>query len=356
MNASAPGNGRRSDSAPALFANRGVVAPPEAQALTRDRCHRVLACVGGDTATAASILRQARAVALGLDLTVTVGRVIETRRNLDAPADPLEWQIRQGEFERELEQLATADAKSPVESVLLTGDPAVELREWAQGNGAILIAIATHEGTHHEGSGLGSIAKKIFDEAGASLLLVPPGETTAEIVSYSRLLVPLDGSLRAESVIPIAVRIARTHGAELLLAYVVPRLDLVEASFVEARGRALCAKLEDHNENRARKYLEELRVRLWRDQVPTRSIVITQAEPRASLRRLAMEQHIDLIILSSQGCTGMTDVPCGSVTEYLATHAPVPMLIVRPNFAHTFSNAAVSPDDTIARPVVDPAG
>jgi nucleotide-binding universal stress UspA family protein len=348
MSAISQGDRRRSDGDPAFFAKRAVATPAEPQVLGRDRC-RVLACVDGETATATTVLGHARALAIALDLTVTVGRVVETSRNADAPADPLEWQIRRGEYERELEQLATSEGgKNLIESVLLTGHPAVELREWSKRHGATLIAIATHERVRHPVNGLGSTAKEMLDETSASMLLVPPGETSEDRIAYRRLLIPLDGSLRAESVIPIAARIARTHDAEILLAYVVPRPDLVQASLDEVRGRALRGRLERHNEQRARKYLDELRVRLWRDRLPTRSIVVTHGEPRASIHRLAIEQHIDLIILSSHGGSEMSDVPCGSVTEYLATHAPAPMLIVRPNFAHTFSRAAVSPDNVIA--------
>lgn len=39
--------------------------------------------------------------------------------------------------------------------------------------------------------------------------------------SPRRILVPLDGSLRAESVLPTAVRIASAHDAEVLLVFVV---------------------------------------------------------------------------------------------------------------------------------------
>ena len=94
------------------------------------------------------------------------------------------------------------------------------------------------------------------------------------------------------------------------------------------------------NERRAREYLDELRGKLRGDGLPVSAIISVNGDARAELRRLAIQQHIDLIVLSSHGQSGLTDVPCGSVTEYLATHAPAPMLIVRPNFIHGFGASA----------------
>jgi hypothetical protein len=48
-------------------------------------------------------------------------------------------------------------------------------------------------------------------------------------------------------------------------------------------------------------------------------------------------------------------MPCGSVTEYLATHASVPLLIVRPNFAHVFGSADDQPGEIVERPILQPA-
>src|SRR3546814_15560227 len=70
--------------------------------------------------------------------------------------------------------------------------------------------------------------------------------------SYQRILVPLDGSRWAESVLPLAARIARAANAEILLAHVVPAPEMIEArplemedkelrqSLIEQIGRASC--------------------------------------------------------------------------------------------------------------------
>src|SRR3546814_8945346 len=55
--------------------------------------------------------------------------------------------------------------------------------------------------------------------------------------SYQRILVPLDGSRWAESVLPLAARIARAANAEILLAHVVPAPEMIEARPLEMEDK-----------------------------------------------------------------------------------------------------------------------
>lgn len=192
-----------------------------------------------------------------------------------------------------------------------------------------------------------------LDRCAALLLLVPAGG--AGRLPYRSILAPLDGSERAESVLPLAVRIASAHGAELLLAHVVPRLQVIGCGPLDTPTSALCARLSEQNEQRARDYLDALGLRLRKDHLPVRAIVARIGDPRSELVRLAGNQQVDLIVVASHGASGMNDVPCGSVTEYLATHAPMPLLIVRPNFAHVFAAPAVSASQEASSAITQPA-
>ena len=346
------GNPEEVAPAPAFFVTR-TPAASSAEKKGRGPRWRVLACVNGAPVDVA-VVRHALAVAGGLDLPVTVGRVLETPRQLDSPADPLEWQMRRSEYRRTLDQVASAEGGgSELESVLLAGSPADELANWSKDNDVTLMALATHERVRHLGGGLGSTAQGLLGHADTSMLFVPVDQTGGEIFAYRRILVPLDGSPRAESVLPVAARLARAHGAELVLAHVVPRLETVDDMALEEQARDLCARLADHSERGARSYLEELRGRLSRERLPVRAIVATHGDPRALLRRMIVDEHVDLVVMSSHGKSGLGDMPCGSVTEYLATHASVPLLIVRPNFAHVFGSADAHPAEIVERPILE---
>ena len=320
-------------------ASNFLIASPARERAARSE-GRLLACLA-DGPECDAILNQALAVARGLDLSVTAARVLETARHLSAPADPLEWQVRRREGLDCLDRMVAGSARegSKIDRVLLAGPPADELTSWAKGNGVTLMALGTHN-RRVDRPGLGGTTQKVMEWSTASLLLVPadgPGR-----LPYRRILVPLDGSQRAESVLPLAARIASAHSAELVLAHVVPRFQSIGNGPLEAPTRALCARLVEQNEQGARHYLDALEAWLWKERLPVRAIVVRDGDPRSELVRLVGDQQADLVIVASHGASGMTDVPCGSVTEYLATHLPVPLLIVRPDFAHVFAAPAAS--------------
>lgn len=314
---------------------------------------RILACVD-DTPTSSSVVLHATAVGRGLDLPITLARVVETPPQTDRPVDPVEWQIRRIEHRDRLNHIAAGelgDAQTlDIEKVVLVGAAADQLCDWAEEHRAPLLALATHGHSHPTQAALGQTSQRILERASASLLLVPP-ETAPrqEHYDYRKVLVPLDGSCRAESVLPLASRIARAHGAEIILAHVVPKAPLVGNQTGQAVN--LCATLSAQNEQDAREYLHDLQTKLCADGLSVSAFVLPEGDVRAELRRFAIQQDIDLIVLSSHGQSGLADMPCGSVTEYLATHAPAPLFMVRPNFVHGFG---VPPSGPVARTSIIP--
>lgn len=304
---------------------------------------RLLVCVD-DSLGSRAVVAHALAVARSLNLALTLARVVEAGRHSGSPTDPIQWQIRYNEYRDQLIRIAGEnDVSGEIESVVLTGSAADELTGWAEDNGATLLALATR--ANRLGlAGLGATAQRILDHGATSLLLIPPSEHVGSPIHYRRLLVPIDGSYRAESVLPIAARIARRHGAELILAHIVPQPEIASLNHPVPEIQELCDRLANHSERNARSYLEELRGQFLGDGLSVRTLVATDGDPRTQLRRLAAEQQVDLMILSSHGYSGLEDVACGSVTEYLATHAPAPLLILRPNFAHGFGVGASDPE------------
>jgi nucleotide-binding universal stress UspA family protein len=314
---------------------------------------RLLACLD-DGPESDVILDQALAVAKGFDLSVSAARVLETTRQGRAPADPLEWQARRREGLNHLDRLVAAPNRrgSKIERVLLAGPAAGELTGWAIDQGVTLMVLGTRD-RRGDRSGLGATAQEVMETGAASLLLIPPGR--AAMPPCRRILVPLDGSQRAESVLPLVARLARAHGAELVLAHVVPRIQTLGNQRLEVPTHTLYLRLAEQNERAARDYLSGLEARLRKEGLPVRAIVVPEGDPRRELLRLASDQRADLIIVTSHGSSGITDDPYGSVTQHLATHAPAPLLIVRPDFAHVFLKPEGSASQGVRRTSPQPA-
>src|SRR3546814_8686495 len=162
------------------------------------------------------VARHALAMADALGLPVTMAHVVEIVHAANAPADPLEWQLRLGECRERLDRIVEQerDAAKGVERVLLTGSAADELNGWARDHAGALLTLATHSQQPERRAGLGATVQKILDGGLASLLLVPNNAEEPGIDAYLKLLVPLDGPSRSENVPPFAAGIPAAHSTE----------------------------------------------------------------------------------------------------------------------------------------------
>src|SRR5579859_5814586 len=143
---------------------------------------------------------------------------------------------------------------------------------------------------------------------------------------FKRILVPLDGSARAESAIPVAARIARAYGASITLLRIAempgeygPYL-ASPASYAKEAIEADLAQLKDYLRKAAQAEALagiDVEVKALFGAVAPTIIAAAQA------------YHDDLIVMCSHGYTGFKRWLLGSVADKVARHAPVPILIVR---------------------------
>ncbi len=143
---------------------------------------------------------------------------------------------------------------------------------------------------------------------------------------FHRILVPLDGSPRAERALPVAARLARFfEGTVVLLRVVSPPTEFVSYPVVDAE---MIQRLIDTDLEEARSYLESIiNVSSLVDVHTETNVIVGQAA--ATILSLVDTHHIDLIVLCSHGYTGMKRWVLGSVAEKVAHHAPVPVLLLR---------------------------
>ncbi len=143
---------------------------------------------------------------------------------------------------------------------------------------------------------------------------------------FKRIVVPLDGSLRAERAIPVAARIARASGGSLVLLRVVS----IATEPWPTMGSQLPMRQQtmDAEFTEAETYLSEVATRPKLDHVPTETVALSGSTP-STILDVAHSCQADLIVLCSHGYTGMTRWVLGSVAEKVARHADVPVLILR---------------------------
>jgi len=143
---------------------------------------------------------------------------------------------------------------------------------------------------------------------------------------FKRILVPLDGSERAERAIPVAARLARASGGSVVLARVVSTPIEFWPALVSEPNKA--QTIVDTDLADTKKYLASITIAPALDGVPTESAALF-GPPASAILSVAHSSHADLIVLCSHGYTGMTRWVLGSVTEKVVRHASIPVFVLR---------------------------
>lgn len=154
---------------------------------------------------------------------------------------------------------------------------------------------------------------------------------------FSRILVPLDGSSRAEHSLPLAAKIARASNGTVVLIQAVSLPTDLGTSFTPV---TVTPELLDAHESTATTYLHGIEKSAVLSGIRTETMVLTGSPALAILDAIVL-RRIDLVVLTSHGRTGLGRWALGSVAQHLARHATVPVLVLR---EHSASSLEVPPD------------
>ncbi|MFN8379399.1 MAG: universal stress protein [Anaerolineae bacterium] len=147
-------------------------------------------------------------------------------------------------------------------------------------------------------------------------------------VRYQKILVPLDGSGWSQRAIPHAVNLARLHDAQLVLLHVfvppapefVPELALAgqQDQFEELRGQA-------------KEYMQTVVAELQNEGVRVTGEVLEGFDVPGLIADYARDEHVDLIVMSTHGRSGIARLIFGSVAKGVMDHCKVPTLLIHPD-------------------------
>jgi nucleotide-binding universal stress UspA family protein len=152
------------------------------------------------------------------------------------------------------------------------------------------------------------------------LLLYP--ERTGERIMIERILVPLDGSLTAEAILPQIRRVLYRNDSEVIFvrAVVPPPVEnsilIAEAQLGAARGYILGQQEK----------LEKAGVRA--------RYVVRIGSPIGVILDVAQVEKATMIALATHGASGVKRFLFGSVAEGVLRKSPVPVLLLRPFWSY----------------------
>ncbi len=133
---------------------------------------------------------------------------------------------------------------------------------------------------------------------------------------YKKILVPLDGSELAETVLSHIEAIVLAHEAEVILLRVLPATGVFPAT-AEAERSA------------ARESLERARKRLQEKGINARTTIRHGEDAAMEITDYAGVNDVDLIAMSTHGRSGVSRWMFGSVAEKVLRGTNKPILLVR---------------------------
>jgi nucleotide-binding universal stress UspA family protein len=264
---------------------------------------------------------------------VTLLRAVERvgPADLDRAVDPLSWQMRKGEAEAYLNEVVARLREVDVgaEKVLLEGKAAERIVEFVHDQDVELILLSSHGRSGLSGWNISSVVQKVVLRAYTTVMLVRSYRPVTDDLTglrYKKLMVPLNGSQRAECVLPLATQLANFHQCQLLLAHVVDKPEVPRHVPLTKEEGELRERLIEVNRKSGAQYLEKLKSRLPLD-VQTRLLV--SEHPAEALHKLVDEEEVDIVLLSAHGYSGRVQWPYGNTTLNFIAYGTTPLLIMQ---------------------------
>ena len=247
-----------------------------------------------------------------------------------AVGDCLERPLR-AYLEKRAKELQSLGVKAS--TLIVQGNVADEILDFAEKNDISLIIISTHGRTGISRWPLGSISNKVMQKSDIPVLLIRSRDLETVVLEKKlrKLLVLLDGSQFAESVIPYAVSLVEGIESEVILLRVsepvqLPAVTLYARGFdKEKKEKELTARVEKE----ARRYLSEKESAL-RDKGVKVSSTTLLGKPSETILRYAEDNSVSLIALATHGFSGMTKWAYGSVAYKIIEGSSKPVLLIRP--------------------------
>ena len=143
---------------------------------------------------------------------------------------------------------------------------------------------------------------------------------------YESILVPLDGSEPSEQALPMAIGLARLHGAALNIVRVYVPIAGVHGEHAVRYDEALDRKLM----HRAQRYLEAVVERLATVAGISARSALREGLVADAIAQQAVAVGADLLVMTTRGRGPLARFWFGSVSESLVRQSTLPILFVQP--------------------------
>ncbi len=208
-----------------------------------------------------------------------------------------------------------------------------------------LVVMCSHGYSGFKRWALGSITHKIIPHSPVPVLVMREGGPSLKTKTMS-ILVPLDSSPLAESVLTPVVQLAKALAPTMRVTLHLVRVVDVPSGFGYGKfaANAFADQYREESKHEAQVYLSAIAQRLIdsEDTVPdfivSTSIAVNPDVAEALVQLTGEQLHtggrFDLLAMATHGRGGLQRWVMGSVTERVLHHTSLPLFIVRPPKKH----------------------
>ena len=143
---------------------------------------------------------------------------------------------------------------------------------------------------------------------------------------YNKILVPLDGSNRAERILPHVEELARQFEAEIIFLFVVE--PIIYALDLYNYSGGINFELTERSVEEGKTYLNSVEDK-FREKNIKAKVCVESGSVVSTIIEVAEREGVDLIAMASHGRSGLSHVFYGSVAIGILHRVDRPLLIVR---------------------------
>ncbi|HWH77658.1 MAG TPA: universal stress protein [Candidatus Binatus sp.] len=231
-----------------------------------------------------------------------------------------------------LRGIATTFPEATVTCTVEKGSAVETIIEKGATDSGMLITMSTHGRSGLNRFLLGSVTEKVLRGSANPLLLIRAADEAKDVSEekLTSVIVPLDGSELAESVLPMVAGVAKKLNLEVVLfrTYHIPYNAYAgDDGYYAVNYDELISSVRDE----AKEYLEKKVAEVKKLGVEKVSMLIKEGFAGDEIITLGRKTPDNLIAMCSHGRSGVKRWVLGSVTETVVRHSGDPVLVVRAN-------------------------
>lgn len=217
-----------------------------------------------------------------------------------------------------------------VRAIILNGNPAEKIVEYAEKENIDLIVMSTHGRSGIRHWTIGSVAEKVVRATNKPVALIRAKglrPAVREKGLLTKMLVPLDGSKEAETSVPYAEDLALKLKAEIVLLQVLATgyqaMTELGGTYIVYSGPQM-----ESFKRYALTYLNPIADRL-RNKGINANVELKLGDSAEEIIQFADKGKFDVVVMSTHGRSGFSRWVFGSVAEKLIHEGNTPLILVR---------------------------